>query len=139
MQIIIFPSRGSNRGSLKCQAYALTTVLLSLLHYPLYVSIIYLRLLQEIALHRTSINLALHTNIVQIRIHCAYQKIHVFSLIPNFSLQLASIAVLVAILCLTWSLTPNTDFLMPWSYQAVLKEYIIYEHSNTQSKVVYIM
>ena len=92
MQIIIFPSRGSNRGSLTCQANALTTVLLSLLHYP-YVSIIYLRLLQEIALHRTRINLALHTNIVQIRIHCAYQKIHVFSLIPNFSLQLASIAV----------------------------------------------
>ena len=93
MQIIIFPSRGSNRGSLTCQANALTTVLLSLLHYPLYVSIIYLRLLQENALHRTRINLALHTNIVQIRIHCAYQKIHVFSLIPNFNLQLASIAV----------------------------------------------
>ena len=133
MQIIIFSSRGSNRGSLPCQANALTTVLLSLLHYPLYVSIIYLRLLQEIALHRTRINLALHTNI-----HCAYQKIHVFSLVPNFSLQLASIAV-YAILCLTWSLTPNTDFLMPWSYQAVLKEYIIYMHSNTQSEVVYIM
>ena len=93
MQIIVFPSRGSNWGSLTCQANALTTVLLSLLHYPLYVSIIYLRLLQEIALHRTRINLALHSNIVQIRIHCAYQKIHVFYLIPNFSLQLASIAV----------------------------------------------
>ena len=40
---------------------------------------------------------------------------------------------------LTWPLTPNTDFLMPWSYEAVLKEYIIYSymHSNTQSKVVY--
>ena len=37
------------------------------------------------------IKLALNTNIVQIRIHCAYQK--VFSLIPNFSLQLASMAV----------------------------------------------
>ena len=37
--------------------------------------------------------LALHTHIVQKRIHCAYQKIHVFSLILNFSLQLASIAV----------------------------------------------
>ena len=35
------------------------------------------------------INLALHTYIVQIRIHCAYQKMHVFSLIQNFSLQLA--------------------------------------------------
>ena len=96
MQIIIFPSRGSNRGSLTCQANALTTVLLSLLLYPLYVGIIYLRLLQKIALHigtRTHINLALHTNIVQIRIHCACQKIHVFSLIPNFFLHLASIAV----------------------------------------------
>ena len=39
------------------------------------------------------INLALHTYIVQIRIHCAYQKIKVFSLIPNFSLHLASMAV----------------------------------------------
>ena len=39
------------------------------------------------------LELILHTNIVQIRIHCAYQMIHVFSLIPNFSLQLASMAV----------------------------------------------
>ena len=37
-----------------------------------------------------TINLALHTFIVQIRIHCAYQKIQVFYLIPNFSLQLYS-------------------------------------------------
>ena len=39
------------------------------------------------------INLALVTNIVQIRIYCAYQKIQVFPLIQNFSLQLASMAV----------------------------------------------
>ena len=51
MQIIIFPSGGSNPRSLACQANALTTVLLGLLHYPLYVGIIYLRLLQEIALY----------------------------------------------------------------------------------------
>ena len=51
MQIIIFPSSGSNLGSLACQANALTTVLLNLLHYPLYVGIIYLRLLQKIELH----------------------------------------------------------------------------------------
>ena len=36
------------------------------------------------------ISLALHTNIVQIQIYCSYQKIHVFYLIPNFSLQLYS-------------------------------------------------
>ena len=36
------------------------------------------------------INLAFHTNIVQIRIHCSYQKIQVFYLTPNFSLQLYS-------------------------------------------------
>ena len=51
MQVIIFPSLGSNPGSLACQANALTTVLLSLLHYPLYVGIIYLILLQKIALY----------------------------------------------------------------------------------------
>ena len=54
-----------------CQADTLTTVLLSVLLYPLHVGIIYLRLLQKIALYigtRTHINLALHTNIIQIRI-----------------------------------------------------------------------
>ena len=44
--IIIFPSRGSNRGPLTFQA-----VLLGLLNYPLYVGIIYLRLQQKISLH----------------------------------------------------------------------------------------
>ena len=36
---IIFPSAGSNRGPLTFQANALTTVLLGLLNYPLYVGI----------------------------------------------------------------------------------------------------
>ena len=96
MQMIIF------RGPLMCQANALTTVLLNLLHYPLEVGYIPKITTEDFITYwyggklesdLSYINLALHTNIVQIRIHGENQKIQVFSLIPNFNLQLASMAV----------------------------------------------
>ena len=96
MQIIIFPSCGSNRGPLTCQANVLTTVPLRgcIRHYRLvlYTYDYYRRfnyiLARWLTSSRPTKTFLSHIN--QIRIHCLYQKIHVFYLIPNFSLQLYS-------------------------------------------------
>ena len=70
------------------------------------------------------INLAFHTNIVQIRIHCSYQKIQVFYLIPNSSLQVYSFYGCIAHFVSDLVLNPEYRFSRAGgSYQAVLKEY----------------